>query len=124
MPTTEETMLLSASPKNSRQFSQCRECLRYATRSRTRELLALATVARLDFWPGEVVERRIYLTWLASRDPWFMLRTIPGTVRGVGGSVGPSSLPANPVEHVIAPRRPFASLFATLSPKAARLAVH
>src|SRR2546427_6115613 len=48
-------------------------------------------------WPGEVVERRIYLTWLASRDPWFMLRTIPGTVRGVGGSVVPSSLPANPV---------------------------
>jgi len=88
-----------------------------------RELLALATVARLDFWPGEVVERRIYLTWLASRDPWFMLRTIPGTVRGVGGSVVPSSLPANPVDHVIAPRRQFESLFATLLPKDAQVEV-
>jgi len=88
-----------------------------------RELLALATVARMDFWPGEVVERRIYLTWLASRDPWFMLRTIPGTVRGVGASVVPSSLPANPVDHVIAPRRQFESLFATLLPKDAQLEV-
>ncbi len=82
-----------------------------------RELLALAAVARLDFWPGEVAERRIYLTWLASRDPRFMLRTIPGTVRGVGGSVVPSSLPTNPVDHVIAPRVQFESLFATLLPK-------
>jgi hypothetical protein len=80
-----------------------------------RELLALGAVARLDFWPGEVVERRIYLTWLASRDPWFMLRTISGTVRGVGGS--------NPVDHVIAPRRQFESLFATLLPKDAQLEV-
>ncbi len=87
-----------------------------------RELLALAAVARLDFSPGEVVERRIYLTWLASRDPWFMLRTIPGTVRG-GGSVVPSSLPANPVDHVIAPRRQFESLFATLLPKDAQVEV-
>src|SRR5256886_6091431 len=46
-----------------------------------------------------------------------MLRTIPGTVRGVGGSVVPSSLPANPVDHVIAPRRQFEILFATLLPK-------
>jgi hypothetical protein len=88
-----------------------------------RELLALAAVACLDFWPGEVVERRIYLTWLASRDPWFMLRTIPGTVRGVGGSVVPSSLPANPVDHVMAPRRQFESLFATLLPKDAQVEV-
>jgi len=88
-----------------------------------RELLALATVARLDFWPEEVVERRIYLTWLASRDPWFMLRTIPGTVRGVGGSVVPSSLLANPVDHVIAPRRQLESLFATLLPKDAQVEV-
>jgi len=116
-------MLLSGSPENSRQFSKCMECQRYATRSRMRELLALATVARLDFWPEEVVERRIYLTWLASRDPWFMLRTIPGTVRGVGGSVVPSSLPANPADHVIAPRRQFESLFATLLPKDAQVEV-
>ena len=88
-----------------------------------RELLALAAVACLDFWPGEVVERRIYLTWLASRDPWFMLRTIPGTVRGVGGSVVRSSLPANPVDHVIAPRRQFEGLFATLLPKDAQVEV-
>ncbi len=88
-----------------------------------RELLALAAVACLDFRPGEVVERRIYLTWLASRDPWFMLRTIPGTVRGVGGSVVPSSLPANPVDHVMAPRRQFESLFATLLPKDAQVEV-
>src|SRR3989442_5254072 len=123
MPTAEDTMLLSGSPENSRQFSKCMECQRYATRSRMRELLALATVARLDFWPEEVVERRIYLTWLASRDPWFMLRTIPGTVRGVGGSVVPSSLPANPADHVIAPRRQFESLFATLLPKDAQVEV-
>ncbi len=123
MPTTEETMLLSASPKNSPQFSKCRECLRYATRSRTRELLALAAVARMDFWPGEVVERRTYLTWLASRDPWFMLRTIPGTVRGVGGGVVPSSLPENPVDHVIAPQRQFESLVATLLRKDAQVEV-
>src|SRR5260370_25860486 len=117
MPTAEDTMLLSESPKTSRQFHKCMECQRYATRSRMRELLALAAVARLDFWPGEVAERRIYLTWLASRDPRFMLRTIPGTVRGVGGSVVPSSLPTNPVDHVIAPRVQFESLFATLLPK-------
>ena len=85
-----------------------------------RDFLALAAVACLDFWPGELVERRIYLTWLASRDPWFMLRTIPGTVRGVGGSVVPSSLPA---DHVIAPRRQFESLFATLLPKDAQVEV-
>src|SRR5205809_938319 len=115
MPPTEETMLLSASPKNSRQFSKCRECLRYATRSRTRELLALAAVARMDFWPGEVVERRTYLTWLASRDPWFMLRTIPGTVRGVGGGVVPSSLPATPVDPVKAPRHARAAVCAHVS---------
>ena len=88
-----------------------------------RELLALATVARLDFCPGEVVERRIYLTWLASRDPWFMLRTIPSTVRAVGGSVVPSSLPANRADHVIAPRRQFESLFATLLQKDAQVEV-
>src|SRR5260370_7135634 len=52
-----------------------------------------------------------------------MLRTIPGTVRGVGGSVVPSSLPANPVDHVIAPRRQFESLFATLLPKDAQVEV-
>src|SRR5207245_1117410 len=103
--------------KNSRQFSKCMEGQRYATSARMRERLALSAVACLDFWPGEVVERRIHLTWLASRDPWFMLRTIPGTVRGVGGSVVPSSLPANPVDHVIAPRRQFEILFATLLPK-------
>src|SRR3989442_15626919 len=101
MPTAEDTMLLSGSPKNSRQFSKCMEGQRYATRSRMRELLALATVARLDFWPGEVVERRIYLTWLAARDPWCMLRTIPSTGRAVGGSVAPSSLPANAVDNGI-----------------------
>src|SRR5437899_12076595 len=118
MPTAEDTqMLLSESPKNSRQFSKCMECQRYATRSRMRELLALAAVACLDFRPGKVVERRIYLTWLASRDPWFMLRTIPATVRGVGGSVLPASLSANPVDHVIAQRRYIVSIYDSLLPK-------
>src|SRR5256712_1770432 len=103
MPTAEDTMLLSESPKNSRKFSKCMECQRYTTRSRMRELLALAAVACLDFRPAEVDERRIYLTRLAPCDPWSMLRTIPGTVRGVGGSVVPSPLPPNAADHVVAP---------------------
>jgi len=88
-----------------------------------RELLALAAVACLDFWPGEVVERRIYLTWLASRGS--VVHAPHDSRHGAGSGWQRRSLVAPGESRGSRHRATTAirSLFATLLPKDAQVEV-